>query len=223
MLEKSNKIIEKTVREIRQSQADKQTTQELRKELRSFVEDLEQPLVPDPETEIAPLPEEPVSIKVKPGELRIGDRVTMEGQKESGEIIELTSNDALVAFRTVKIRVRTELLELVNAPYDRPSSGSGKSIAFSNMVNDLNARLANFRLSIDVRGYRAEEALGLVQKYIDESIMLRISEVSILHGKGNGILRQAIRNYLQSVPEVKQYSDEKLELGGAGITVVRFR
>jgi DNA mismatch repair protein MutS2 len=222
MIDQSNQIIEKTVREIRQSQADKERTKELRTEIREFTENLEKPIeiIVPPETEL--FADQTVSVKVNPQQLKPGDQVIMEGQQESGEILEISAHEAVVAFRTIKLHVKPEMLELVTQPARKTEAGTRRSIAYNNMVNDMNARMANFRITIDVRGYRAEEALGMVQKYIDESIMLRVNEVSILHGKGNGILRQTIRNYLQGVPEVKQFSDEKLELGGAGITLVKF-
>jgi DNA mismatch repair protein MutS2 len=91
------------------------------------------------------------------------------------------------------------------------------------MVNDMNARMANFRITIDVRGKRAEETEALIQRYIDEAIMLRVSEVSILHGKGNGVLRSIIRNYLTGIPEVKHFEDASLETGGSGITQVTLK
>ncbi|MBK7174074.1 MAG: Smr/MutS family protein [Bacteroidales bacterium] len=221
MLEKSNKIIEKTVREIRQSQADKDKTRELRDELKEFSAQIENVTSPKIEIPQALAPESLVTKKIHPDQFRIGDQVTMEGQHEAGELVEITMHDALVAFRTVKLRVKLEKLELVTQ--QRKPVQAKKSLAYNNMVNDLNARIANFRLKIDVRGYRAEEALNMIQKYIDESIMLHVPEVSILHGKGNGILRQTIRQYLQGVPEVKGFADETLEMGGSGITLVRFR
>lgn len=223
LLESTNKIIENTVREIRHSQAEKTVTKALRKELKEFEEQLEKPIEPaQPHIPVAE-PEPEKRIKLAASEFRLGDRVSMEGQREAGEIIELSANDAVVAFSTVKLRVQLSRLEMLSGNQKSPAKSVNRSLSYQNMLNDMNARIANFRLSIDVRGYRAEEALTIVQKYIDESIMLRVGEVNILHGKGNGILRSSIRNYLQSVPEVKQFSDEKLESGGSGITVVKFR
>ncbi len=223
LVEHSNRIIEKTVREIKQTQADKTKTRELREELKEFTKTLEEPVASEQPIAVPVTQDEPVSIKISPAQFKTGDLVIMEGQSEAGEILEISGQEATVAFRTVKIRVQLSMLELVTKPVTRVQAGSNRGYAYTNMVNDMNARLANFRLTIDVRGHRAEDALGLIQKYVDESIMLRVNEVSILHGKGNGILRQAIRNYLQSVPEVRQFADEKLEMGGSGITVVRFR
>jgi DNA mismatch repair protein MutS2 len=80
--------------------------------------------------------------------------------------------------------------------------------------------MANFKTSLDLRGQRAEEAISNLQKYIDEALLLSVRDVKILHGKGNGILREIIREHLGGMSEVKKYSDEHVERGGHGITVV---
>lgn len=77
-----------------------------------------------------------------------------------------------------------------------------------------------FRQELDVRGLRADEALNKVQYFIDDAILVGAGQVRILHGKGNGILRTLIRQYLQSVPNVRDFRDEHVQFGGAGITVV---
>ncbi len=75
-------------------------------------------------------------------------------------------------------------------------------------------------MQLDVRGKRGEEAVEMVRQYIDNAIVLNINEVKILHGKGFGILRNMIHDYLKSVSEVKQFKDEHVERGGQGITIV---
>ena len=71
-----------------------------------------------------------------------------------------------------------------------------------------------------MRGMRGEEALQVVIDPVDEIIMLDVGEFRILHGTGGGILRQMIREYLQTVDLVQHFRDEKIQMGGAGITVV---
>jgi len=95
--------------------------------------------------------------------------------------------------------------------------------SYSAIINELNDKMASFEISIDVRGKRAEEALSEIKKYIDEAILLSIKEVYILHGKGDGILRQIIREHLDTVEQIKQYRDQNLERGGSGITIVEFK
>ena len=67
---------------------------------------------------------------------------------------------------------------------------------------------------------RGDEALNAVMYFIDDAILVGVQQVRILHGKGNGILRQLIRQYLATVPNVVHYRDEHVQFGGAGITVV---
>jgi DNA mismatch repair protein MutS2 len=87
---------------------------------------------------------------------------------------------------------------------------------------NISKRKLSFKPELDIRGKRAEEALSIVSTFIDEAIMVNAKEVKILHGKGNGILRELIRDYLSSVPPISNYQDEHVEFGGAGITVVNF-
>jgi DNA mismatch repair protein MutS2 len=86
--------------------------------------------------------------------------------------------------------------------------------------NTIDSHRSQFRQEIDLRGMRADEALSQVQYFIDDTILMGVGQVRILHGKGNGILRQLIRQYLSSVPNVKSFRDEHVQFGGAGITVV---
>ena len=219
ILNKSNQIIEKTIREIKQSQADATRTKQLRTEIKEFTEQIVNiPFIePEPEQQETETPEPAIGKPVLKG-----SRVRMKGQHESGEVVDIHGSEATVAFNTVTLKVRTNNLEVLQA--NTPVKKSvNRGIAYQNMVNDMNARMANFRITIDVRGKRADETETLIQRYIDEAIMLHVSEVSILHGKGNGVLRSVIRNYLSGIPEVKQFEDASLETGGSGITQVTLK
>ncbi len=218
----SNTLIEKTIRDIKQVQAEKARTRKIRLDMQSKAEEL---IIQGEDTK-TPIPDiysEDNHEVIKNASPDVGDTVKIIGQSEIGNIEELGANEALVAFNTVKLRVPLSKLVVLTGEGKLRGSGKPYDYKYHKIVNDINARLANFKLSIDVRGYRGEEAVALIQKYIDEAILLNVSEVSILHGKGNGILRRMIRDYLHSVPEVRQMNDEILERGGAGITVVRFK
>ncbi|MCX6224237.1 MAG: Smr/MutS family protein [Bacteroidia bacterium] len=82
-------------------------------------------------------------------------------------------------------------------------------------------RRLSFSPSLDIRGLRADEALRKVTEFIDEAIMIGSGELKILHGKGDGILRHIIRDYLSGVDVVSRYDDEDIRFGGTGITVVK--
>lgn len=88
---------------------------------------------------------------------------------------------------------------------------------------DISQRKLNFRGSVDVRGMRASEALDVVRNLVDDALMLGVESVTILHGKGTGALKEEIRRYLRTVDAVESVEDEHVQMGGAGISVVRFK
>jgi DNA mismatch repair protein MutS2 len=93
----------------------------------------------------------------------------------------------------------------------------------NHIMNDINTRMANFNLTLDVRGMRGEETASAISKYIDEALLLSTKEVKIIHGKGNGILRKIVRETLSTIPQVAHYGDEHVERGGSGVTIVRLK
>jgi DNA mismatch repair protein MutS2 len=126
-------------------------------------------------------------------------------------------------FGSAIVKVALKKLQRSSRSTQKKETENTRHYSHNNFINDLNARMANFRLTLDVRGKRGEEALALVQHYIDEAVLLNMDEVHILHGKGNGILRNMIRQLLQETPEVQKAYDEEPERGGTGITIVRLR
>lgn len=221
IIQDSNKLIEKAIREIKQSQAESTKTKEIRTEIKQF----EQQVIAQSEEEVV-LPEVKVNKPEEEKAINIplikGTRVRIKGQSESGDILEIKENMATVAFSTVILKIPISKLEAL-ATNQTSKKEVNRGFHYQNMVNDINARMANFRLTIDVRGKRAEETEAQIQKYIDEAVMLHVPEVSILHGKGNGILRNIIRNYLTSLPEVRSFADAPIEMGGSGITIVSLK
>jgi DNA mismatch repair protein MutS2 len=79
----------------------------------------------------------------------------------------------------------------------------------------------NFKSEIDIRGKRGDESLDIVRNFIDDATVVGVSELRILHGKGNGILKNLVREYLEGLDIVKTCKDEHVERGGSGITVVK--
>jgi DNA mismatch repair protein MutS2 len=87
----------------------------------------------------------------------------------------------------------------------------------------LYEKMANFNQKLDIRGYRAEEVIPKLEQWFDEALLLGQRELFVLHGKGNGILRQIVRNHLGTYAQIAQMKDEHVDRGGAGITVVTLR
>jgi DNA mismatch repair protein MutS2 len=117
----------------------------------------------------------------------------------------------------LKTLVKKNQLEKISKS-EAKKSARGLAAIRSNV--DMNQKLAGFNHTVDIRGKRGEEALGLVDKFIDDAILFNANELRILHGKGDGILRTLIRNHLKSYPNVRSVRDEHVERGGSGITVV---
>jgi DNA mismatch repair protein MutS2 len=98
---------------------------------------------------------------------------------------------------------------------------AGLAILTSKMTRaTMEDRKQNFHQDIDVRGMRGDEAIDAVMHFIDDAILIGMSRVRILHGTGTGVLRQLIRQYLRTIPNVSHFRDEHVQFGGAGITVV---
>lgn len=159
--------------------------------------------------------------------LGVGDYVRIKGLTSVGRIEAVSGKQATVIFGDMRTKMDTARLERAE-PEQRETTSGDSSLnnlqtynPGSRMTrNTIDEHRNNFKQEIDVRGMRADEALNAVQHYIDDAILVGVAQVRILHGKGNGILRTLIRQYLATVPNVRDYHDEHVQFGGAGITVV---
>jgi DNA mismatch repair protein MutS2 len=88
---------------------------------------------------------------------------------------------------------------------------------------DLNGRMQNFKTELNLIGTRGEEAIKKLQEYIDDAYLLGFKDVRIVHGKGYGILRKMVREYLKKCKQVEYVTDEHIELGGDGVSLVTLR
>ena len=157
-----------------------------------------------------------------------GDTVRIKGLTSVGEIESTDGKMATVIFGGMKTKMRVERLEHAERPKqqttkaeERNNSIAGSYATVSRDTRDvIDSRKLNFRQDLDVRGMRGDEAINAVTYFIDDAILVGMSRIRILHGTGTGILRQLIRQYLSTVPNVKSYRDEHVQFGGAGITVV---
>lgn len=236
----ANRQIENTIRTIRETQAEKETTRLARKELDDFRAAAEQADAAERDAEIAreierierrrqrraerkaqrgeaaapgSAPEPP-----KKREVEAGSKVRMLGQEMVGEVRAVKGKKAQVAFGQILTTVDKALLTVVSNNEYREAT---RPTTVRTVVSaDISARKLAFRDHIDVRGMRSIEALDAVQQFIDDALMVGVSSVTILHGKGTGALKEEIRRYLRTVPEVESAVDEHADRGGAGITVV---
>lgn len=264
LLDEANRRIENTIREIRESQAEKEETKRIRKELSQFGNDIQEGIVKPPvgdnrnrrhaygemtdeefnkkveriksrkarherfKTEKANKAQQQDDNDSKERSIAVGTYVRIIGLNSVGKVESLRGKKATVVFGDVRSKIDVSRLETANPTTNVEQNGKSSSlnnlqtyVPYSRMTRTtIDEHSNNFKQEIDVRGMRADEAVNAVQHYIDDAILVGVSQVRILHGKGNGILRTLIRQYLATVPNIKAFRDENVQFGGAGITVV---
>ena len=137
-----------------------------------------------------------------------------------GEITQLNGDDITISFNSVSLRTTKDKVTKISKREARTVKRTGVRLDGGSLADAMNQKISHFNTTLDLRGMRADEALQMLESYIDEAVLLSIHQVKLLHGKGNGILRHVIRQYLAKRKEVNSFCDEALELGGTGITVV---
>jgi DNA mismatch repair protein MutS2 len=205
LLRDTNQQIEATIRQIKDSQAEKEKTKQARQALETFTAEKLKP-------------EKPVkrSSPADNRELAPGDYVSLIGQDSVGQIMAIKGKTAEVLFGDIKTIVKVANLERT----EKRSNKHKKEAVPASQGMNLTRRMADFNPSLDVRGQRAEDALTTVMAFVDDAVMLGIPEIRIIHGRGNGILKQVLRDYIRRVREVASVSDEHVERGGDGVSVV---
>jgi len=238
ILSGSNRMIEKTIREIKEADAAKERTLEARQKLEEFkevisrqgeemddqilrkMEKLKQKEIQRkerPKRIEEPKKEALIPRKV-PLQIELGGFARLEGQDTIGEILDIKGDNITVAFGHLRSVLNRNKLTPVSRSEVKKIKIENKTIGRINQ--EIGDRKLVFKPNIDVRGLRAEEALQKIREFVDEAIMLDVNELRILHGKGNGILRQLIQSYLRAEPVVKSCRDEHVQFGGSGITIV---
>ena len=238
-----NKKIEQAVREIRESQADKGQVKEIRgslEEMRQTVKDDINTRMVEGEARIGNAKKEKDRISKKylenkPKELEsnkpvpefpiwiAGQKIKIRDRDMFGEIIESRGDSLLVAMGQMITTINAEQAETIsNKEYEQATGKPAyATTASSSFGFDLNQRKLDFSPHLDIRGLRADEALQKVTEFIDEAIMVGSSDLRILHGKGDGILRHLVRELLSGIDVVSKFEDEDVRFGGTGITLVR--
>ncbi len=226
-----NKVIENTIRKIKEANAEREVTKKARKELEQFtktITDSKRETDEKIEQKITRLrksarqtikTESKKKATVQQGEdIRVGDKVKMTGYETPGEVIDRNEKSYLVSFGNMKTTLPAEKLTKISEnEFRRAARKESQDPA---TLWDIGKRKLAFSPQIDLRGVRTEEAIRRVTEFIDEAIVVEIDTLRILHGKGDGILRQMIREYLNTVDIVKSFHDEHIDQGGSGITVV---
>jgi DNA mismatch repair protein MutS2 len=214
ILKEANKKIESTIREIKEGKADKGLTKLLREDLVDF--EKKELVVEKPKL----INKEPI-IKKENGEIKVGDLVRIKGQTTLGTVGALKGKDAEIIIGDLKSNVKLVRLEKVSKKEFKEVL---KEAAKENLKGfNINERMSQFSFNLDIRGKRGEEALGLVDNLMDDAILLGYPQLRIVHGKGDGILRNLIRNHLKLYSQIKSVADEHADRGGQGVTLIEMK
>ena len=202
ILKDANKLIENTISEIKSVQADKDKTKAIRSKLNNALDKHTEPAVKQSVNK---------SISIEKIELEVGDWVRIDDSGSEGEILEITKSNSLIIalgeLRTVVKKNRVSKLK-----------SKEKSKAIKKQSNLSSDSIADFHPEIDVRGMRTEDALAKIELVLDRAVMIGYPSLKIIHGKGDGILRKFIRDYLRKYNHVSRFEDEHADRGGDGIT-----
>jgi DNA mismatch repair protein MutS2 len=200
IIKNANKLIENTISEIKESKADKVKTQNLRQNL-------------EQELKKHDVQEKKVQKIQNIEELKQGDWVKFLDSENIGQVMEIARDNVILAMGDLRSVVKINRVEKVS------NKSVPKEIRKSHST-DLTESFSTFKTEIDLRGMRGDEALYEIEKYLDRAVMLGLSNLKIVHGKGDGILRKLIRQYLKKYPSVSHIEDEHPDRGGDGITFV---
>lgn len=238
ILKNANKLIENTIHDIKRAEAEKLKTREIRRDFEQAKEQINTQLAEEQQAldeKIERLrqkqqerierrakkrqekaeKEAAAAVKVpKPVVLKPGDKVHLDDGEQVFEIMEIKDSTALVQMGNMQTFVKLSRLKPAAKKKEEK-----KAIPQIRVNIESETKHGGFLFGLDVRGLRGDEALEKVAKHLDDALAAGKHEIRILHGTGTGALRSLIRDYLATQDIVSRSHDEKIELGGAGITV----
>lgn len=242
----ANRQVEQTIREIREAQAERDKTRVARENLSKFKEKLSEEKVSENDAaierkmqQILARREREKERKIRRGQeeavrqqtaakkkadaapIAVGDKVRLKDNDMVGEVTQISGKNVSVAIGNIISKMALNKVERISKEQYKEKTRMTFRPASTYHSESISRRKLEFKPTIDVRGERLDDALDIVMRFLDDATMVGVSEVKILHGKGTGVLREEIRKYLKTVPSVASFADEAIQMGGAGITVVK--
>lgn len=162
---------------------------------------------------------------VAPEDLRLGDRVKLLTLNQKGELVGLPDDNGKIQVQVGSVKINSKINDIIlieggvmdtNRPRKRKIRGHSYGKMFKEKAQNISSQ-------IDVRGKNLDDALMEAEKYIDDVSMAGIEEVVIIHGRGEGILREGIRNMLKKHSNIKSFSSGGYYDGGEGVTIVKMK
>ena len=233
----ANRTVEQTISDIKEAQAEKERTLQARQRMKAEAERLassqerhddimKERVAKGAAAPSSVAPKETSSSKDDDSgtaPIVVGGIVRIDGQDTFGQVVEIKGKKAVVESNSIRMTIALSRLtgtKKKSIPVDKTSV---KNSRFQSIYDDINEKRKTFNPTLDLRGQRADEALDNLQHFLDEAQLLSEKNLRILHGKGYGILKQIIREYLHGNRDVQSFGSERLELGGDGVTVVQLK
>ena len=253
----ANKQVENTIKTIKESQAEKETTQVARKELQGFMsllaakKEKEQKEKEDYiERKIKQLDARKERQKQRKAQkaddkaaqelreqmaeqqrieafrsapLKVGEKVRIKENGMVGEVQKVSPKAVVVAIGHISSKMPLDKVERITSnEFKNAVKENARPVSTIKMDSAISERKLNFSTEIDVRGERLNDAVEKVTRYVDDAVMLGVSSVRIIHGKGTGILRDELQKLIRTIPGVAGVRDEHIQFGGTGVTIVTF-
>ena len=252
----ANRQVENTIRTIKESQAEKETTQEARKELQGFMsllaakKEKEQKEKDDyierkikqidarrerqkqrkaqkaddkaAQEALEQLAEQQRIEAFRSAPLKVGEKVRVKENGMVGEVAKVSAKAVVVVIGHISSKMPLDKVERITSNEFKSAVKETSKPSAVKVDTSISERKLNFKTEIDLRGARLNDAIEQVTRYVDDAIMLGISSVRIIHGKGTGVLRDEIQKLLRTMPGVASAKDEHIQFGGSGVTIVTF-
>ena len=152
--------------------------------------------------------------------LKPGEKVRVKSNGMVGEVSQISSRSITVNIGNIVSKMSPDKVERITSNEFKSAVKETARPVIARTDSSISERKLNFHPEIDVRGERVQDALDKVMRFIDDAIMLNMGSVRIIHGKGTGALREEIQKFLRTTPGVGKVSDEQVQFGGTGVTIV---
>jgi len=155
--------------------------------------------------------------------LKVGEKVRVKENGMVGEVAKVSAKAVVVIIGNISSKMPLDKVERITSnEFKSAVKEPARTVSAVRVDSSLNERKLNFSMELDVRGERLNDAIEKVTRYVDDAIMLSVSSVRIIHGKGTGVLRDEIQKFLRTMPGVASVRDEHIQYGGTGVTIVNF-
>ena len=253
----ANKQVEHTIKTIKESQAEKESTQEARKGLQDFMSILAAKKEQEQKEK-----EDYIEKKIKQldarrerqqqrkaqkadersqqqmreaqaeqqrleafrnAPLKAGEKVRVKENGMVGEVAKVSAKAVVVIIGNIRSKMPLDKVERITSnEFKSAVKETARPASTIKVDSSINERKLNFSTEIDVRGERLNDAVEKITRYVDDAIMLGVSTVRIIHGKGTGVLRDELQKLIRTIPGVASVRDEHIQFGGTGVTIVTF-